>query len=121
MFCVSVKGTKSLYISFNCNSLKKLLKQPKKLTCYTCCLVILDLNIYCYLCYILYIYIFYKFIYYIYLYTCITYILFLFIHVYICIYIYFIYCLTHTHTCTYSTHILLRKVSKRILCHAEPN
>ena len=81
-----------------------LLKQPKKLTCYTCCLVILDLNIYCYLCYILYIYIFYKFIYYIYLYTCITYILFLFIHVYICIYIYFIYCLTHTHTHVHIAH-----------------
>ena len=26
---------------FSCNSLKKLLKQPKTLTCYICCLVIL--------------------------------------------------------------------------------
>ena len=28
-----------------CNSLMKLLKQPKTLTCYICCLVILNLNI----------------------------------------------------------------------------
>ena len=28
-----------------CNSLRKLLKQPKTLTCYICCLVIVNLNI----------------------------------------------------------------------------
>ena len=34
-----------IYI-YTCNSLKKLLKQPKTLTCYICCLAILDhLNI----------------------------------------------------------------------------
>ena len=42
-------NTVSLYISLYmysiCNSLKKLLKQPKTLTCYICCLVILNLNI----------------------------------------------------------------------------
>ena len=120
MFCVSVKGTKSLYISFNCNSLKKLLKQPKKLTCYTCCLVILDLHIYCYLCYILYIYIV-LYIYILYIFIYFYYIYIIFIYSYIYIYIFHILSYSHTHTCTYSTHILLRKVSKRIICHAEPN
>ena len=34
-----------IYIFLICNSLKKLLKQPKTLTCYICCLAILNLNI----------------------------------------------------------------------------
>ena len=82
-----------------------LLKQPKKLTCYTCCLVILDLHIYCYLCYILYIYIFiYLYIIYIYILLLHIYYFYLFIYIYIYIYIYFIYCLTHTHTHVHIAH-----------------
>ena len=42
-----------------CNNLKKLLKQPKTLTCYICCLVILNLNIsLIYICIYIYIYIY---------------------------------------------------------------
>ena len=43
--CVSIKGSSSLQISIDCNSLKKLLPQPKTLKCYLCCLVLLNLNI----------------------------------------------------------------------------
>ena len=40
-----------------CNSLRELLKQPKTLTCYICCLVILILNIsLIYICIYVYMY-----------------------------------------------------------------
>ena len=50
--CQSIYMTNCLFsymYIYNCNSLKKLLKQPETLTCYICCLVILT----CYLTFIL--------------------------------------------------------------------